>query len=188
MSLNFIQKRFFTYFNAIHHLIVYIQWINFVLSLWYMLSSGYKCWVFFQLSQEKKRKFCFHCLINSKDAQNEICYMYHGNNKIFYHNYIFNNYKYIKHNWFVKQRWIVILFSIKTFNNKAVIADHLEMIEKFNSKLDKLEYCVYDLLIQMNFNIRTNQIEDLNKCKQYWLLREKSIDLIFLLYQVKIMI
>ena len=41
------------------------------------------------------------------------------------------------------------------------------MIEKFNSKLDKLEYCVYDLLIQMNFNIRTNQIEDLNKCKQY---------------------
>ena len=42
---------------------------------------------------------------------------------------------------------------MKTHNNKVILAEHLELIEKLNSKLDKLKRFACDIFNKIDFDI-----------------------------------
>lgn len=62
---------------------------------------------------------------------------------------------------------------METFDNEAVPADHWKLIEKFNSKLDKLERLAYDIYNEIGFDMAMKKVDDINECKRCRLEREK---------------
>lgn len=62
---------------------------------------------------------------------------------------------------------------MKTLDNKAVLADHWKLIEKFNNKLDKMERFACDIYNEIRFDIEMMKVNNVNKCKQCQLERKK---------------
>ena len=55
---------------------------------------------------------------------------------------------------------------VNIFDDKAVLAEHWRLIEKFNSKLDKLERVACDIYNEIDFDMRIKKHHNLNECKR----------------------
>lgn len=122
---------------------------------------------------EKYKNCCMHCLIDSNGALNKMRWCYQGTHKALHHDFVFNNQNYFKCNEYFKCK-NVTLSAMETFDKKFVLADHWKLIDKFNSKLNKLEHLICNIWNKIGFNMEMKKVDDINKCKQFRLERDKS--------------
>lgn len=101
---------------------------------------------------------------DSNVALEKIRWYYQSIYKVLCQDFIFDNQAYSTYNKYSKCK-NVTLPVVKTFDNKAISVDYWKLIEKFNSKLDKLEYFAYNICNKIVFDIGIKKVDDINECK-----------------------
>ena len=85
------------------------------------------------------KSYCLHCLSDSNGAFDKMRWCYHGSHEALRHDFFFADQEPSDCNRCAKRKLIVTPSAVKTLDNEAVPPEYWKLIEKFNSKLEKLE-------------------------------------------------